>query len=80
MTDPILTVLNNYYPNMPRAELQALARDLAAVTLADQLRSFVGRHFLDGSPRGFNMLRLADQIEAIEQGTPMVTDDRNASL
>jgi len=36
------------------------------MSVADELRDFVGQNFLGGSPRGKYLLALADRIEKLE--------------
>lgn len=44
------------------------------MTLADQLRDFIGRHYMTHGPRDHNWLRLADEIDRLE-GTYPGQDD-----
>jgi hypothetical protein len=40
------------------------------LSLADQLRDFIGRHYLDHGPRAHNWHRLADEIDRLEGTKP----------
>jgi hypothetical protein len=40
------------------------------LTLADQVRDFISRHYLDHGPRAHNWHRLADEIDRLEGTKP----------
>jgi hypothetical protein len=45
-----------------------------SVTLADQVRDFISRHYLDHGPRAHNWHRLADEIDRLEGTKPSGLD------
>lgn len=44
------------------------------MTLADQLRDFIARHYMDHGPRAFNWNRIADEIDRLEGTKPSGLD------